>query len=115
MAVAVVERWPLVEVLLHGQNLRQSLRQLDVFDNCSDNIKTLALVLLRGQGAITFPAYVEYSFMDDMLTFHHVCLLERVLPFIGYKQKRLLGPQKGSNHWELCWQIILDYTVVTYW
>ena len=35
--------------------------------------------------------------MDDMLTFHHVCLLKRVLPFIRYKQKRLLGPEKQSR------------------
>ena len=45
-----------MEVLLYGQNLRQSLRKLDFFDNCSDNIKTLVLVLVRGQEAIAFPA-----------------------------------------------------------
>ena len=52
--------------------------------------------------------------MDDMLTFHHVCLLKRVLPFIRYKQKRLLGPEKGSNQGELCPQIILPSFVVSY-
>ena len=70
-------------------------------------MKVLALVLLRGKVAIGFPTYVEYNFMNEMLTFHHNCLLERVLPFIRHKQKGLLGPQKESNHGELCSQIIL--------
>ena len=49
-----------------------------------------------------------------MLIFRHVCLLERVLPFICYKQKRLLGPQKGSNHGELFSQIKLPSFAVSY-
>ena len=64
--------------------LRQSLRQLVYFNDCSDNMKALALVLLRGKAAIGFQTYVEYNFMDEMLTSHYNCLLERVLPFIRY-------------------------------
>ena len=52
--------------------------------------------------------------MDDVLTFHHVCLLKWVFPFICYKQKRLLGPQKDSNHGELCSQNILPSFAVFY-
>ena len=52
--------------------------------------------------------------MTDMLTFHHVCLLKRVLPFTSYKQKRLLGPQKGSKHGESHSQITLPSFAVSY-
>ena len=57
---------------------------------------------------------VEYSFMDDVLTSHHVCLLKWVFPFIRYKQKRLLGLQKESNQGELCSQNILPSFAVSY-
>ena len=52
--------------------------------------------------------------MDDVLTSHHFHLLKWVFPFICYKQKRLLGPQKESNHGKLCSQNILPSFAVFY-